>query len=59
MSSHRTVFVGLNIRNDSIVAAYSVGCGEVQNIGQFGLLDRDIDSSRKAKASRLPVSAAK
>ncbi|TAL87043.1 MAG: transposase [Rhodanobacter sp.] len=37
-----TVHVALDVYKDSIVAAYSVGLGEVQNLGNVGVLERDI-----------------
>jgi len=37
-----TVHVALDVHKDSIVAAYSVGLGEVQNLGNVGVLERDI-----------------
>jgi len=43
MANDSTVFVGLDVHKDSIVAAYSVGFGEVQSLGQIGVLDRDLD----------------
>ena len=36
-----TVHVALDVHKDSIVAAYSVGLGEVQNLGNVGVLERD------------------
>ncbi len=41
MANDSTVFVGLDVHKDSIVAAYSVCSGEVQSVGQIGILDRD------------------
>lgn len=43
MKNDSTVFVGLDVHKDSIVAAYSVGLGEVQILGHVGVCDRDID----------------
>lgn len=37
-----TVHVALDVHKDSIIAAYSVGLGEVQNLGNVGVLERDI-----------------
>lgn len=37
-----TVHVALGVHKDSIVAAYSVGLGEVQTLGSVGDLERDI-----------------
>ena len=36
MTNHSTVFVGLDVHKDSIVAAYSVGFGEMQSLGNVG-----------------------
>lgn len=43
MTNHSTVFVKLDVHKHSIVAAYSVGFGEVQSLGNVGVRDRDID----------------
>ena len=43
MKNDSTVFVGLDVHKDSIVAAYSVDLGEVQVLGNVGVCDRDID----------------
>jgi transposase len=43
MANHSTVFVGLDVHKDSIVAAYSSGFGAVQSLGEVGVLDRDLD----------------
>lgn len=56
MANHSTVFVGLDVHKDSIVAAYSVGFGEVIGLGDVGVLDRDIDRlcrRMQSKASRV------
>ena len=37
-----TVHVALDVHKDLIAAAYSVGLGEVQNLGNVGVLERDI-----------------
>jgi transposase len=42
MSHDNTVFVGLDVHKDSIVAACSVGMGEVSNLGKLGVLQRDV-----------------
>ena len=42
MQNDSTVHVGLDVHKDSIIAAYSVGLGEVQNLGNVGVLERDI-----------------
>ena len=38
-----TLFVGLDSHKDSNVAAYSVGLGEVQSLGNIGVRERDLD----------------
>ena len=56
MANDSTVFVGLDVHKDSIVAAYSVGFGEVAGLGDIGVLDRDIDklcTRMQSKASRV------
>lgn len=56
MANDSTAFVGLDVHKDSIVAAYSVGGGEVQTLGQIDVLDRDIDrlcTRMQSKASSL------
>lgn len=56
MANDTTVFVGLDVHKDSIVAAYSVGFGEVHCLGNIGVLNRDIDklcARLQGKASRL------
>lgn len=37
-----TVHVALDVHKDSIIAACSVGLGEVQNLDNVGVLERDI-----------------
>jgi len=37
-----TVHVSLDVHKDSIVASYSIGLGEIQNLGNVGVLERDI-----------------
>ena len=56
MSNDSTVFVGLDVHKDSIVAAYAVGGGEVQSLGPIGVLDRDLDrlcTRMQSKASSV------
>lgn len=43
MSKDNTVFVGMDVHKESIVASYSLGFGEVRSLGQMGTLNRDID----------------
>ena len=40
MSHDTTVYVGLDVHKESIVAAYSVGFGEVAHLGEVGILQR-------------------
>lgn len=42
MSHDNTVFVGLDVHKESIVAACSVGFGEVSSLGRIGVLQRDV-----------------
>jgi transposase len=43
MSNDSTVFVGLDVHKESVVVAYAVGDGEVQDLGNVGVLQRDLD----------------
>ena len=43
MRNHTTVFVGLDVHKESIVAAYAMGSGEIQDLGNIGPLQRDLD----------------
>jgi len=43
MRNDSTVYVGLDIHKESIVAAYAIGSGEVQDVGELGVLQRDLD----------------
>jgi transposase len=52
MSNDSTVFVGLDVHKDSIVAAYSVDAGEIQSLGEIGILDRDMDRLCKRMQSK-------
>ena len=49
-----TVHVALDVHKDSIVAAYSIGLGEVQNLGNVGVLERDITSPQRWVRFQLP-----
>ena len=56
MSNDTTVFVGLDVHKESIVAAYSVGLGEVQCLGNIGVRDCDLDklcTRMQSKASKV------
>lgn len=52
MTNDSTVFVGLDVHKDSIVAAYSVGLGEVSSLGNVGVRDCDIDRLCKRLQSK-------
>ena len=41
MRNDTTVFVGLGVHKDSIAAAYSIGVGEIQDLGN---INREIGS---------------
>ena len=43
MRNDTTVFVGLDVHKESIVAAYATGAGEIQDLGNIGVLQRDLD----------------
>lgn len=43
MPNHSTVFVALDVHQKSIVAAYAVGIGEVQDLGCIGTRQCDLD----------------
>ena len=43
MRNDSTVFVALDVHQKSIVGAYAVNAGEVQDLGQLGILQRDLD----------------
>ena len=43
MNNDTTIHVGLDVKQESIVAADSIGLGEVQSLGNIGVLQRDID----------------
>ncbi len=43
MKNDSTVFVGLDVHKESIVAAYAIDMGEVQILGNVGILQRDLD----------------
>jgi len=43
MQKDTTVFVGLDVHKESIVAAYGLGLGEIQSLGNIGVRDCDID----------------
>jgi len=56
MRNDTTVYVGLDVHKESIVAAYAVGHGEVQNLGNIGVRDCDIDklcTRMQSKASKV------
>ena len=43
MRNDSTVFVALDVHQKSIVGAYAVDAGEVVDLGQVGILQRDLD----------------
>lgn len=43
MKNDSTIYVGLDVHKNSIVTAYSVGLGEVQDLGNIGVRNCDID----------------
>lgn len=56
MENDTTVFVGLDVHKESIVAAYAVGHGEIQSLGNIGVRECDIDklcTRMQSKASRV------
>ena len=56
MQHDSTVYVGLDVHKESIVAAYSVGFGEVAHLGEVGVLQRDIQrlcQKMQSKASSV------
>lgn len=56
MTNNSTVFVGLDVHKNSIVAAYSVGFGDVQSLGEIGVLERNLDrlcTRMQSKASQV------
>jgi len=54
ITNHSTIFVGLDVHKDSIVAAHSVGFGEVQSLGNVGVRDRDMDRLCTRMQSKAP-----
>jgi hypothetical protein len=56
MRNDTTVFVGLDVHKDSIVAAYAIGAGEIHDLGNIGVLQRDLDrlcTRMRSKGSSL------
>lgn len=41
MRNDSTVYLGLDVHKESIIAAYAVDLGEVQDLGSVGVLQRD------------------
>ena len=52
MNNDSTVFVGLDVHKDSIVAAYSVGFGEIEILGKIAPRATDIDRLCKRMQSK-------
>jgi transposase len=52
MRNDTTVFVGLDVHKESIVAAYAVGSDEIQDLGDVGGLQRDLDRLCKRMRSK-------
>lgn len=52
MKNDTTIYVGLDSHKDSNVAAYSVGLGEVQVLGNIGVRQRDLDRLCKRMQSK-------
>ena len=56
MRNDSTVYVGLDVHKESIIAAYAVDLGEVQDLGNVGVLQRDLDrlyERMRSKASHV------
>jgi transposase len=56
MAHDNTAFVGLDVHKDSIVAACSVGFGEITTLGNIGTLQRDVQrlcQKMQSKASEV------
>jgi len=54
MAHDNTVFVGLDVHKDSIVAACSVGFGEITTLGNVGTLQRDVQRLCQRMQSKAP-----
>ncbi|MGH8454222.1 MAG: IS110 family transposase [Nevskiales bacterium] len=54
MQNDSTVLVGMDVHKDSIVAAYAVGLGEVQSLGNVGIRDCDMDKLCTRMQSKAP-----
>lgn len=52
MNKRITIFVGLDVHKDSIVAAYSIGLGAVQSLGNIGTRQCDLDRLCKRMQSK-------
>lgn len=56
MMNDSTIYMGLDAHKESIVAAYSIGFGEVQGLGNVGVCARDLDrlcTRMQSKASQV------
>lgn len=52
MRNDSTVFVALDVHQKSIVAAYAVGAGEVEDLGNIGTRHCDLDRLCKRMQSK-------
>ena len=52
MRNHSTVFVALDVHQKSIVAAYAVDAGEVEDLGDIGTRQYDLDRLCKRMQSK-------
>ncbi len=53
MSNDSTIHVGLDVHKESIMATYSISLGEVQSLGNIGVLQRDIDRLCTRRQSKV------
>lgn len=56
MKNDSTIYVGLDVHKESIVAAYAVDMGDVQSLGNVGVLERDLSrlcTRMQSKAARV------
>ena len=55
MQNDSTVFVGLDVHKESVVAAYAVGMGEPQCLGDIGVRECDWSRLCTRMQSKAPV----